>query len=184
MSLGPLRYYSDFLYPINTGAGTYPTAPVDNANIVITPSAAGFYMGFPVWLNMYPLSPEFNSLVLEWNLITLPSNATYVRLVPFSAKGLIVSGAQLVPGYYGEGSTVIGTAIAEDNRFSWDELDATNNKAVVHQYALEKDVTWLNVPTLHILPTIVPYIGFYIESDGDQNPDPGTHTLYAHMSIK
>lgn len=177
---GPLRYYSDFLYPLNAGStGTYPTPAIDGSNIVLTPSAQYFFIGFPVWRNMYPLASEFNSLVIEWNLLTMPSGGTYVRLIPFSAKGLISTG-QLVPGY----DTASSGQVAESNEFSWDYLDVANQKVQVEPYQLEKVTADLNVPTVHILPTIVPYLGFYMVSDGNGNPNPGTQTLYAHMSHK
>ncbi len=143
-------------------------------------------------LLFFPLSfyPHFgcNQIVLRWNLITLPTAGTYVQLTPFGFETFF-SNATSQPEIIGPGYPISTPTITP--AIALQQFDQYNNAAgtvTPHNYSIRRTVVdrantlgGLAFPqgTQHLIPIASDYVGFYCETDG--NDDTGSMTLFAQL---
>lgn len=184
-----LRFYHDFLYTVDSAS--YPSTNTYNLAIpsgaAVTSTTAAF-VGFPLDAGIYPLSLDDNQISLEWNLKTLPTNATYVQITPISFAGFsqFPGKPAIVPGIDSGGNFMI-------QAFTFDNLDTTNNRVNPYNYTIYRSAvdTTIALPdnsgtsrtfqigTHHLIPVADPYIGFYIQHNGTNAT--GSMTLVATL---
>ena len=177
------KRFVTFLYE---GDVSPPTVAINRAKIGNGTTTEKSILVFPY--RFYDMT-GLNQMILRWYLRTMPTGATFVKLLPISFDNMVASASSAVlrPGTV-DPTTAQGSSF-DFAQFTFDELDTTNNVEKFHPYALEKTAADSTLTiggksyvqgTRYAIPIAEDYVGFYVSHDGTNNT--GDQTILVTLS--